>query len=182
MARLDRITLGTAIDTKPMIAAFRKFGKVMGKMGEAMALQEGDKVLDESLVTFKGSKASKGEYLESLEQVVTQRYMDTVQKAFPWMKGLTLSKDDDEDWFAIYTRDGEKETCHLGGTTFPQFPDDFIKCVQRQLAGKIDLSKMDKVASDLGEWNDTSDDDDSDDDDGSDRAHDGADDDNERPF
>ncbi len=139
-------------------------------------IAEDDRVLEDDLVTLKGDVTeSRKEYLDSLQNVVTHRYLAAVQKELPWLEKLRLAKDDDGgDWFAIFTRDGVKESCHLGGTTFPQFPDDFVKHVKKYLASKVDLDKMDKVATDLDEWD--SGDSDDDDDDAEARAHDGADD------
>lgn len=109
---------------------------------------------DEPLVVPKG-KSSKlqEEYLKELKDVVTPAYIRAVKTAFPWLSGLTVSRDEKTlDWVAVFERDGEKEACELAGTTFPMFPDDFVKCVRKHLADRVDRSKMTQLASDLKEF------------------------------
>ena len=100
-------------------------------------------------------KASKlqTEYLKELEGVVTPEYISVVKKAFPWLSGLTVSRDDDtREWVAVFERDGTKEACELAGTTFPQFPDDFVKCVKKHLSDRVDRTKMEDLADELAEF------------------------------
>lgn len=93
------------------------------------------------------------EYLKELEGVVTPQYISVVKKAFPWLSGLTVSRDDTtKEWVAVFERDGQKEACELAGTTFPQFPDDFVRCVKKHLSDRIDRSKMENLAAELAEF------------------------------
>ncbi len=107
-------------------------------------------------MSVKGEPTEKKQKLqEQLEGVITPAYIGVVKKACPWMSGLTVSMDDETgEWYAVFERDGEKEVCELGGTTFPEAPDDFVKFVQKHLLSKVDHSGMDKVAKDLAEWDD----------------------------
>lgn len=108
----------------------------------------------EPLVVAKGGVSPKQlEYLKQLEGVVTPAYIATVKKSFPWLSGLTVSRDENTlEWVAVFERDGNKEAADLGGTTFPQFPDDFVRHVKKHLASNIDRSKMDAVLADLEEF------------------------------
>ena len=93
------------------------------------------------------------EYLKELEGLVTPAYIGVVKKAFPWLSGLTVSRDDNTlEWVAVFERDGVKEACELAGTKFPQFPDDFVKCVRKHLGDRVDRSKMETLAADLAEF------------------------------
>lgn len=109
---------------------------------------------DDALVVPKGKPTkAQAEYLEELEGVVTPAYISVVKKAFPWLTGLTVSRDENTlEWVAVFDRDGKKEACDLAGTTFPQFPDDFVKCIKKHLGDRVDRSKMENLAADLEEF------------------------------
>lgn len=116
--------------------------------------QNGSNEPVEPLVVAKGDVSPKQlEYLQQLEGVVTPEYIATVKKSFPWLSGLTVSRDEVSlKWVAVFERDGAEEIADLGGTTFPQFPDDFVRLVKRHLAAQIDQDKMAQVARDLEEF------------------------------
>ncbi len=93
------------------------------------------------------------EYLNELEGVVTPAYIGVVKKAFPWLTNLTVSRDDvTKDWAAVFKRDDVKEVCELEGSTFPQFADDFVRCVKKHLSQRVDRSKMEDLADELAEF------------------------------
>lgn len=123
---------------------------------------EGDNP-EEGLVTIGGddTEETRQVYMDSLADVITPAYTSVVKKHCPWMTGLTVSRDDALEWWAAFDRDGKREQCALGGTTFPQFPGDFVACIKRHLANRVDHSQMEAIAADLEGW--ASDDDDDDD-------------------
>ena len=93
------------------------------------------------------------EYLKELECVVTPAYIGVVKKAFPWLSGVTVSRDDNtKDWMAVIERDGKREVCNLAGSHFPRYPDDFIKCIKKHLSTLVDRSIMENLADELAEF------------------------------
>ena len=108
---------------------------------------------DDALVVAKGTSPQQAEYLKELEGVVTPAYISVVKKEFPWLSGLTVSRDDvTHEWYAVFEREGEKEAAPLGGTQFPQFPDDFVKHIKKHLAAAVDRTKMEDVLADMAEF------------------------------
>ncbi len=112
-----------------------------------------EKKYDVEVVPKGESTELQKEYLAELENVVTPAYIGVVKKAFPWLSGLTVSRDDGtREWVAVFERDGNKEACELAGTTFPQFPDDFVKCIKKHLSALVDRSKMEALGDSLAEF------------------------------